>query len=249
MGKIITVCGGNGSGKTTVAANLAYILSQKYIVGVVSTNTNYGAIQHIFGITIDETHGLYELMMTKIDVGKTFTPCSSNENLFILSLSNNHDCLKLADEESSLDGLTAKNILAEMKDMFNFLIIDCDTDVNNPLSIYSIIYADKIINLIKPTVIGTAFFNAYKPLFSALEINEDKIMHIANNDNNYVGIKNIEKAANIKIAMTIPYCKEVEEAENKGIPVCRTDSRNNDFAGGMKSIAERIKDGGYFEQI
>ena len=247
MGKIITVFGANGSGKTTVAANLGYILSQKYIVGIISANTSCGTIQHLFGVAIDETHGLYELMVAKADVGKVFMPCPNNKNLFILSLANNHDCLKLADEESSLDGQTAKAILAEMKEMFNFIIVDCDTDVNNPLSIYSITYADKIINVIKPTVIGTAFLNAYKPLFSALEICDDKIIHIANNDKNYVGARNIEKTANIKINMTIPYCREVEEAENKGVPVCRTDSRTNDFIGSMKSIAERIKDGGYFE--
>lgn len=86
MGKIITVCGGNGSGKTTVAANLAYILSQKYIVGVISTNTNYGDIQHLLGVTIDEAQGLYELMMAKNGIGKTFAPCPSNKNLFIWSI-------------------------------------------------------------------------------------------------------------------------------------------------------------------
>ena len=247
MGKIITVCGGSGSGKTTVAANLAYILSQKYIVGIVSTNTNCGVIQHLLGVSIDEIHGLYELMITKSNVGKVFMPCPNNKNLFVLSLSNNHDCLKLADEESNLDGQTAKKLLSEMQDMFNFLIVDCEPEVNNPLSVYSIISADKIINLIKPTVIGTAFFNSYKALFSALEIRDEKIMHIANNDKNYVGIRNIEKTANVKIAMTIPYCKEVEEAENKGIPICKSDSRINDFVGSMRNIAERIKDGGCYE--
>lgn len=247
MGKIITVCGGNGSGKTTVAANLGYILSQKYIVGIISTNKICGSIQHLLGTIIDDKHGLYELMMSKGDISKTFTPCSNNKNLFVLSLSNNHDCLKLADEESNLDGQTAKNILSEMKDMFNYLIVDGDPDVNNPLSVYSLVYSDLIINLIKPTVTGTAFFNSYKALFSALKIHNERIMHIANNDKNYVGIRNIEKTADIKITMTIPHCKEVENAENKGIPICKVGTRMNDFVASMQNIADKIKDGGCFE--
>ncbi|MBQ3124553.1 MAG: cobalamin biosynthesis protein CobQ, partial [Clostridia bacterium] len=61
MGKIITVCGGHGSGKTTVAANLGYILSQNNLVGILSTNMVYGSIQHLFGTVIDDCHGLYEM--------------------------------------------------------------------------------------------------------------------------------------------------------------------------------------------
>lgn len=44
MGKIITVCGGQGSGKTTVSANLGYMLSKNGMVGILSTNMNCGII-------------------------------------------------------------------------------------------------------------------------------------------------------------------------------------------------------------
>lgn len=247
MGKIIAVCGGGGSGKSTIAANLGYMLSQKYLVGIVSTNKMFGSIQHLLGTTIDDSHGLYELIMTPGgDITKMFMPCSNNKNLFLMALSNNQDCLKLADEESNISGETAKNLLFEMKEIFNILIVDCEPDINNPLSIYSMMFADKIINLIKPTVTGTAFYNSYKSLYSALQISSDKIIHIANGDKNYVGIRNIEKTANVKISMTIPFCREVEEAENKGIPVCRSGSKINEFVSCIKSISENIKEGVYF---
>ena len=247
MGKIITICGGSGSGKTTVAANLGYILSQKYVVGIISTNKMFGGIQHLFGTVIDGQHGIYELMMSPgADITKMFMPCSNNKNLFLMALSNGQDCLKLADEESNLNGEAAKNLILEMKEIFNILIVDCDPDINNPLSVYSMMFADKILNLIKPTVPGTAFYNSYKAIYTALQIPNDKFLHIANGDKNYVGIRNIEKTANVKVNMTIPFCREVEEAENKGIPICKTGGRINEFVGCMKSIADDIKDGGYF---
>ena len=197
MGKIITVCGGHGSGKTTVAANLGYMLAQNSLVGILSTNMVCGIIQHLFGAVIEDCRGLYEISLSKYDNAKAFVPCPNNKNLFLMSLANNHDCLMLADDENGINGDRAKEMLSDMKEMFGYLIVDCEPEINNPLSVYSIIYADKIVNLIKPTITGTAFYNSYRTLYSALEIPPGKIIHIANNDKNYVGIKNVEKTVGV----------------------------------------------------
>ena len=239
MGKIITVCGGHGSGKTTVAANLGYILSQNNLVGILSTNMVYGSIQHLFGTVIDDCHGLYEMSLSKYDTAKTFVPCLNNKNLFLMSLANSHDCLMLADEENGINGERAKEILSELKEMFQYLIVDCEPEINNPLSVYSIIYADKIINLIKPTITGTAFFNSYRSLYSALEIPDNKIIHVANNDKNYVGIKNVEKTVGLKMFLTIPHYKNVEQTENKGQLACFT---KHGYFYDIRKIADRIKE-------
>lgn len=75
MGKIITVCGGHGSGKTTVAANLGYMLAQNSLVGILSTNMVCGIIQHLFGAVIEDCRGLYEISLSKYDNAKAFVPC------------------------------------------------------------------------------------------------------------------------------------------------------------------------------
>lgn len=240
MGKIITVCGGSGSGKTTVAANLAYLLSQNAIVGVLSTNMTFGSIQYLLGTEIEGNHGLYELIMSKDDISKAFTPCKDNKNLFIMSLANRQDCLVLADEESSLSGDEAKALILEMRDMFQFLIIDCETEINNPLSVYSLTYANGIINLIKPTVIGIEFHNSYKALFSALKIDNSNIIHIANCEKNFVGVRITERSTGIKLTSAIPYCREIEKAENMGVPVCK--EKNGEFYREMKRIADLIRE-------
>lgn len=66
---------------------------------------------------------------------KLFTPCTNNKNMFLMSLANSHDCLMLADEENAINGETAKDILSELKNMFQYLIIDCKPEINNPLSV------------------------------------------------------------------------------------------------------------------
>lgn len=239
MGKIITICGGHGSGKTTVAANLGYMLSKGGMVGILSTNMTCGVIQHLFGKIIDENNGLYEMIMSNQENAKAFVPCPNMKNLFLMSLANNHDCLMLADEENGIDGERAKDIISELKDMFEYLIIDCEPEINNPLSVYALVYADKIISLIKPTITGIAVFNAYRPLFLALDIPENKILYVLNNDKNYVGIKNVERSAGIKTFLNIPYFKNVEEAENKGQLACFS---KNGFYYDIQSLAECVKE-------
>ena len=48
--KIITIWGANGSGKTTVAVNLAAALADRdYMVGIISSKLLYGELQSFFG--------------------------------------------------------------------------------------------------------------------------------------------------------------------------------------------------------
>lgn len=239
MGKIITVCGGHGSGKTTVSANLGYMLSKNGMVGILSTNMNCGIIQHLFGAVVDDRHGLYEMLLAKYDNVKAFVPCPNIKNLFLMSLANSHDCLMLADEENGIDGERAKELLTDLKEMFEYLIIDCEPEVNNPLSVYALIYADKIINLIKPTITGVAFFNAYRTLFSALDIADNKMIYVSNNDKNYVGIRSIERSCGIKTILNIPYLKNVEQAENKGRLACFS---KTGFYYDMEKLADFVRE-------
>lgn len=239
MGKIITVCGGHGSGKTTVAANLGYMLSKNGMVGILSTNMSCGIIQHLFGAVVDDCHGLYEMLLTKYDNAKAFIPCPNIKNLFLMSLANNHDCLILADEENGIGGERAKEIMTELKEVFEYLIIDCEPEINNPLSAYALVCADKIINLIKPIITGVAFFNAYRTLFSALDIADSKMIYIANNDKNYVGIRNVERSCGIKTSLNIPHYKNVEQAENKGRLACFS---KNGFYYDMDKLAGFVRE-------
>lgn len=65
MGKVITICGGHGSGKSTVAVNLAHLLSENSLVGVLSTNMVCGSIQYLCGTVIDDCHGMYEMALSR----------------------------------------------------------------------------------------------------------------------------------------------------------------------------------------
>ena len=58
--KIITVWGANGSGKTTVAVNLAVALAERdLMVGIISSKLIYGELQSVFGKRVENEKGIY----------------------------------------------------------------------------------------------------------------------------------------------------------------------------------------------
>jgi MinD-like ATPase involved in chromosome partitioning or flagellar assembly len=239
MGKIIAIYGAPGSGKTTIACNLAYALSKKMTTGVLQTNIYYASIQHFFGMEIKKSKDLSTALLGygKEDLSKCFTPHPQNNNLYILSPSNTYDCLALADDKNGLDGETAKNIILELKDMFDYLIVDCTPDINDALAIYSLINSEKIVNIIKPNIQGMAFATSYQSLFTALEFSDKKIIHVINNDKNYIGITTIQKILNVPSSLCIPHHKDAETAENTGIPLY---TYNNKFTTSINTIIDVI---------
>ncbi len=81
MGKIITVCGGHGSGKTTVAANLGYMLAQNSLVGILSTNMVCGIIQHLFEQLLKIAAVCMKSLYQNTIMQSLFVPCPNNKKI------------------------------------------------------------------------------------------------------------------------------------------------------------------------
>lgn len=244
MGKIIAVYGANGSGKTTIACNLAYLLSRDNVTGIMSTDMQYGNLQHFYGMNIPKDKDLSSMLINgpKEEFMRYFNFHPDNQNLFVSSIADDVNCLKLADE-ASCDGAFAKSIYEELKDAFHYLIVDCATYVNNPLTIYALLLADRIIKITKPDIQGVAFDVAHNAIFDALELSENKILHLTNNDQNYVGVKSIERSFNVHFALHIPTCKGIEKAENKGIPICQSGTGSKEYHKSMQALYNLIGGG------
>lgn len=227
MSRIIAIYGINGSGKSTVASNLAYELSNNAIVGVISTNMNYPSIQHFFGVKIPEESSLKNICIStnkEVEIVKQFVPHPNNRNLFILSMPNNADCLTLAD--TSTNRLNDDDIVRDFWETlkvsyFDYIIVDCENDVNNLLSTYCLFYANTIINTIKPTIQDLSFVKSYKNFIEKMKNSRDivKVINVANADENYIGLARFENLANIKFDISLPYDNQVKIAENEGVSV------------------------------
>lgn len=250
MGKLIAVYGNNGSGKSTIASNLAFALSKQFLTGIIGLNTNYGSIQHFFGMRIENDKNLRNIILSNglDDIAKNFTQHPTQTNLFVLSMPNEDDCLKLADTSIGLDSSTAINIVVTLKEKFDYLIVDCTNDVNDPLSIYSLVYSNKVINSIKPTLQGLSFLNSYKSLFEALKVYQDRIINVSNSDKNTIGLARFEKIANIKFDVALPFDKKVEISESEGIPISQSMKKSKswfkeDYLSNLKILLSLVQGG------
>ena len=84
--KIITVWGANGSGKTTVAVNLAAALADRdMMVGIISSKLTYGELQSVFGKRIEPEKGIY----------KAISNGCNTKNMFEASIQKNIRCFEL----------------------------------------------------------------------------------------------------------------------------------------------------------
>lgn len=222
-GKIIAVCGGAGAGKTTVCVNLAAALGEDNVVIVFGTRTDYPSLQSFFNVAVPDGKGVKKLyedisMDLSVDI-KDYLVQYQDSNIFMLTVPDSTKVLTFADTAIIPPQQQCKNILLSLRELCDYLIIDCDTDINNHMSAWGLNYADKIINVVKPTQQGLRFVNAYQQYYN--EIWRGEVVYVVNGDKNYIGIKEFEKATDARIHFdaALPYDEQTELAENTGVPV------------------------------
>jgi len=130
--KIYAVWGGNNSGKTTFAVNLACALSKRdVLVGLISTNLIYGDLQVFFGQSVPEEKGLFQALNDdNPNIGEKFTEYEQSKNLFFLSLPTHYtgllcDTVAIQEVERMINAASL---------VFDILIVDGAADVTNPIS-------------------------------------------------------------------------------------------------------------------
>jgi len=248
-GKIIAVCGSSGAGKSTVCTNLAMALSKDNIVVVYGTRTDYPSIQSFFNTLIPDEKSikkLYENISLDIPIDiKDYLVQYEDSNIFILSAPDDLRVLTLADEHLTPSERQCKNVLISLRNICDFLIIDCDTNISNPMSAWALNSAEYVINVIKPTQQGLRAFNAYHDYYK--EIWRGKVINVANADKNYIGLKQFQDLTNgkIKFDVSLPYDEQAELAENEGVPMIENYRKSSFFGGNYKteilSLVDMIK--------
>lgn len=227
MSKVVSVYGANGSGKTTIAVNLAYSLAETgAIVGILSTDLSHPSLTGFLGMSISSHQPNWEHLCIKgydiKDVARYFVPHPKYSNLFVLSVSNEANCLTYAGDHimDNADKVIAFYKQLEVSD-FDYVILDLDNDVNNLLSTYGLYYSTQIIHTVIPHIQGLTFFNAYELFIEKMrnKANGNPIIHVSNADRNYFGLSKFEEAACIKFDHNLPYEEQAVRAENDGIPL------------------------------
>ena len=142
--KIITVWGANGSGKTTVAVNLASAIAERNLmVGVISSKLYYGEIQGFFGKRVEADKGLYRAISNGSKTRNMFVE-TNNPNLYFLSVQNGFDGMLL----TATTGDSIQELLKDASIRFDYIIIDGDEELNNPISSVGLTMSDTVTDFI-----------------------------------------------------------------------------------------------------
>ncbi|WP_313559190.1 AAA family ATPase [Ruminiclostridium cellobioparum] len=242
---VIAVWGKNGTGRSTVATNLAVYLARKgKLVGLVGTNKSYGSIQYYLGTAISEEKSLKNAIeiVNEDDIVKSFVQHPKVKDLFLMSLSNSDNCLKLRGVKED----AGKRLILNTKDKFDYYIIDCTENFTDTLTAIGCQYADIILEIMKPTIQSAAFRISHEELLESIKL-KDKIVSIANLNKDLMRISDIEHKAKVKFAQILPYSKNVENAENTGEPITLLGPQNRadkEFIRKITQIAEIIENKG-----
>ena len=218
MAKTIAFWGKDGSGKSTIASNIAIGLANAgHIVGIVSTNISYGSIQHYFGLNIPEQKSITEAIenFTDIDIKQRFVQHPKQKNLFLLSLANSQHCLYKTEiedgEETFIENL--KSI-----DAIDYILIDCTDSIYDNLTTVALVSADKVIYVFKPDIQNSSFLSSHTALISNIPNLNCSLSYVCNSNKNYIDLKQLQSAHKISFLTVMPYCSQVEVAASEGDP-------------------------------
>ena len=242
MAKTIAVWGSPNSGKTTFATKLARAIYDGYqsTVIVVYTDMETPTLPILFpneksenmsslgtslaGADITQEKVIGQIMTVKGLVNFGFLGFKDGENHFTYPKFNEG---KLIEFFRILDGLC------------NYVIVDCTSDLSNPISDIAIRGADEIIRLASPTLKSISYFSSQLPLYADPKYRLDEHIQGLNvpDADLYMPIEDAKAHLN-GVRFTLPFSREVKQQMLDGkLYHTATDKR---FNSRINAIAEKV---------
>lgn len=229
--KIITIWGANGSGKTTVAVNLAAaIAARNLMVCVISSKLYYGELQIMFGKRIESDKGIYKAISSGGNTRNLFEP-AGNPNLFFLSAPNSFDGMLL----TAVSADSVKEMLEDAAIRFDYLIIDGSEELNNPISSLGITMSNKIIRVYRVSTKDCVWYAAMDNLTDLMHI-RSKTINVINGYDKSCDKMAFLNSSGIKPDFELPYIQAAATLSNSGKLIY--DSRT--VSGQYKKIIEKL---------
>lgn len=214
--KIYATWGGKHSGKTTFAVNLACALSRNnLLVGLISSNLTYGELQTFYGQSVPKEKGLFEALSDdNPNIGEKFIEYEECKNLFYLSAPTRYtgmlcDTVTLQSVERMMNAAAL---------VFDILLVDGASEINNPVSGVALWLADRIFTLHRPSIAAQVWHRGISDFARELHIVE-KQTHILRMPNGDFDEKAYRSLMELPFAYELPYVKRAGELENAGKPL------------------------------
>jgi len=244
LGIVIAVISGKGGvGKTTTTANigLGIAMNDKKAV-VVDFDIGQRNLDMILGLENRVVYDIVQVMDGEAKMKQALIKSKVNENLMFLAASQTKD-------KTVLDSAKIKNLVEELKEEFDFVILDAPAGIESGYE-HTIEFADAAIIVVNPEVssirdadraIGILDSKSQK-----VKDGEDVQKHLIINRVNPAMVESGEMLKcddildilNVPLLGKVPEDRAIIEASNQGKPVI-TD--NNSEAGkAYKRIADRL---------
>jgi len=242
MSKLIAVWGSPNSGKTTFAVKLAGCIYENYsstvlvlscdntspVLPVLFPNTKANDIYSV-GVPLSKTD------ITQNELIKSIVTVKGKMNLGFLGYKDGENKYTYP----SFDNKKALALLSVLKSLADYIIVDCTSVLDNPLSAVAIEQADTILRLATPDLKCMSFYASQLPLYADPKYRTEQ---------NIVGLNIIQtelympieeaKVHFKEVAFTLPYCRELKEQYIDGnLLKAITDKK---YSGKLKNIAEKV---------
>lgn len=136
---VFAVWGPPGGGKTTVAVNMATVLaSSGHMVCLVSA-TDHAELQTFFNATIPKNKGIYAALSNGHNVREALW--EARDNLFLLEMDSGGDAFDIV----NISQTQVRSLMVELRDQFNFIIIDCTSHKESVFTGLGLVEADKVV--------------------------------------------------------------------------------------------------------
>jgi CO dehydrogenase maturation factor len=253
MTRTIAIAGKGGTGKTTVAALLIKLLSQKGLVLAVDADPSTNLSQAL-GVPLDESKtvgGIREKMTKDVSEGRLSPTISKPEYLFSkivesLTESKGFDLLSIGRPEGPGCYCASNEFLRASLDKlvkdykYSYIVMDCEAGMEH-ISRQTTRDVDVLLIMSDPTIKGVTTAARMKKLIEELRSNVGKVGLIINRVRGELSseIKKVIKESGLQVIALIPEDPDMANLEMKGRPVTEL-SQKSPLQLKVKEIAEGL---------
>lgn len=233
--KIITVWGATGSGKTSIAANLGIAIADRNLmVGIISSKLYYGELQSIFGKRLEYDKGIYNAIANGCNTKNMFESAVSGSNLFFLSVPNGFDAMLL----TAMSGETAKDLIEDAVMRFDYIIIDGNEELNNPISSLGLTMSSKIVIAHRASTKDCIWQASMENTMQLLNLT-DKSIHVLNGYDKTCDKMTYMNNVGVKFDFELPYISNAKILENSGKPFYTSSTVPNEYKKIIQKLASQ----------
>lgn len=218
MGKLITVWGSSGCGRTTFSAILAkrLVIDEKKVI-LINGDRKAPAYPILFPHTdiekkysLGETLSLYEITSAALAM-KIYIP-DGYDNLGVMAYAAGDNPLSYKDYTED----ECTKFFSTVKQMADAVIMDCSSTITDYLTLCSIASGDIVLNMVQPTFKGLSYFRAAAPLLISDKFKFDNHFKIISMAHSYNAVTQVEHQLGANVLGSLPYRREIDRAGNMG---------------------------------